>query len=234
MAVITRSMNTRLTVFLGMVVFATIRTFAQGLDTWSFRGVLTTGLPGSPYQAGLAYSADFAVDTARLSPQSTGLYFPTVGHYFRIACCSVGASSLGSGVLVANDRPIDGGSSFDGIVFSMFGEQSTGFPAGTLFDGSATGVTLVSSSSSPVATPFTDTSFPSTLDLNEFSQRYMTVYFGGGAVQGSVDSLYLNGVLISQIPEPGFFSLLAVGAFILILHLTRRSRSEHGSDRPAR
>jgi hypothetical protein len=135
-------------------------------------------------------------------------------------------------VFIANDQPSSGGGSFDGIVFSMFGEQSTGFPSGTLFDGSAFDVTLVSSSFGPTATPFSDTSFPSTLDLNQFSQRDMTVYFQSGPVSGSVDSLYLNGVLISQVPEPSFFSLFAVGALAWIGPLFFRGRSSRGRRRP--
>jgi hypothetical protein len=200
------------------------------LDTWNFRGVLTTGLPGSPYQAGLPYSVTFTVDTSQLTPNAAGVYFPTVAYSFFVNSVGFGASSLGSGVWVANDQSASGGGSFDGIVFSMSGDQSTGFPAGTLFDGSEFGVTLVANSSGPTATPFTDTSFPITLDLNQFPQRDMTVYFQSGPVHGTVDSLYLNGVLISQIPEPGVFSLLAGGMLGLCWQSFRRSSRSAASN----
>jgi hypothetical protein len=124
------------------------------------------------------------------------------GYGFTVDCCGFGASSTGSGVLIANDRSATGGGSFDGIIFSFFGEQSRGFPSGVQFDGSADGVTLVNNSSGPVAMPFTNTSFPSTLDLNQFSQRTMAAHFQSGVVIGSIDSFYINGILISQVPLP--------------------------------
>jgi hypothetical protein len=145
------------------------------------------------------------------------VYFPVLGYYLGAGSYGFGASSVGSGVLVANDQPANGGS-IDGIVFPYFGEQSTGFPNGVPLDGNAYGVSLVSSSSGPTALPLTDTSFPTTLDLNQFSQGYMNFYFqGGGRLRGSVDSLYINGVLISQVPEPSSFGLFGIGVIILLL-----------------
>jgi len=226
-------MYARWTRFFGMVGFVIAQNALAQIDTWSFRGVITTGLPGSPYQAGLPYSANFAVDASRLTPNSMGLYFPTLGYSWGVTCCGFGASSVGSGVLIANDQPTSGGGSFDGIIFSMFGEQSTGFPTGSSFDGSAFGVTLVSSSAGPTATPLIGTSFPSTLDLNQFSQRDMAVYFQGSPpVRGTVDSLYLNGVLVSQVPEPSFFSLSAIGTLVLLRRSIRRIRSWRPLEQP--
>jgi hypothetical protein len=206
----------RYLICLSVVSFAML-TSASGqspYETWTFDGIITTGLPGSPYRANLPYSVYFTVNTSLLTTTATGLYFPTMGYGFGAGSSGFGASSTGSGVLIANNEPTSGGGSFDGIIFSMFGEQSTGFPSGTLFDGSAFGITLVNSSPGSTATPFSDTSFPSTLNLNQFSQRYMTVYFQSGAVRGSVDSLYLNGILISQVPEPGVPGLFTFGGFL--------------------
>ncbi len=201
------------------------------IDNWTFYGTITQGLASGPYQANAAYSMRFAIDSTRLSPAAAGLYFPTVGYYFNAGSSGVGASSTGSGVLIANDQILSGGGSFDGIIFSMSGEESTGFPSGALFDGSVEGITLVNDSVGSTATPFTDTSFPSTLDLNQFSQRYMTFYFQSGAVKGSVDSFYINGVLISQIPEPGFFALFAASGLLLGCELVRRRKSGTSPDK---
>jgi len=192
-------------------------------DTWTFQGVITTGLAGSPYQVNSIYSVHFDVDTSRLTTTPTGLYFPTVTYGFGANGSGFGASSSGSGVLVANDHPTSGGS-FDGIIFSLFGEQDSGFSSGTLFDGSASGVTLVNGSGGSVATPFSGTSFPSTLNLEQFSSRYLTVYFQRGVVRGSVDSLYFNGVLISQVPEPAVSGLLVLGGVLLGLSGRRTNR----------
>lgn len=194
-------------------------------NQWTFKGIITTGLSDGPYQTGLPYSVFFNVDTSRLSTTASGLSFPISGYGFQVGVSCFISSSLGSGVLVANDQPGSGGGSFDGIIFSMFGEQSEGFPSGALFDGTAYGITLVNSSTGPVANPFSNTSFPSTLDLNQFSQRDMAVYFQDGPVRGSVDSLYLNGVLISQVPEPTISSLFVLGSVLVGLSLQMQRRS---------
>lgn len=201
-----------------LLTFSQIEPALGSIDTWTFDGTVTQGLAGSPYQANLPYSVYFYVDTTRISTVASGLYYPIVGYGFTENGAGFGASSTGSAVLIANDRPLSGGGSFDGIVFSMFGEGATSFP----FDGSAFGVTLVNDSTGPTATPFTGTSFPTTLDLNQFSRRDMTVYFQSGAVEGSVDSLYINGVLVSQVPEPGFISLFVSGIVVLTCRLVRR------------
>jgi hypothetical protein len=210
-------MNLRRVICSGFASFAILGgTSARGsVNTWTFNGIITTGLPGSPYQANLPYSVYFDVDNTWLAATSPGLYFPSAGYGFHANSSGFGASSQGSGVLVANDQPTGAGGSFDGVIFSMFGEQDTAFPSGVLFNGSAFGITLVNPSAGPTATPFNGTGFPTTLDLNQFSERYMAVYFQGGPVLGSVDSLYINGVLISQVPEPGVFGLLALGGLLL-------------------
>jgi hypothetical protein len=217
-------MNIGRSVYLSAVLFAILPN-AFGFDTWTFNGIVTTGLPGSPYRAGLPYGASFTIDTSRLATTPTGLYFPTLGYGFGVGHAGFGASSTGSGVLVANDRPGSGGGSFDGIIFSFFGEQDTGFSAATPFDGSADGITLVNTSGGPTATPFSDTSFPSALDLNQFSQRYLDVPFQGGSVLGTVDSLTINGVLVSQTPEPGTAGLLVLGGLLLGLSAQIRKRT---------
>jgi hypothetical protein len=194
-------------------------------DTWTFDGTITTGLPGSPYQAGLAYSVYFTLDTSRLTTAANGVYFPTESYGFGVNHSGFSGSSLGSGVLVANNQPASGGGSFDGIIFSMTGDQSSGFPAGSLFDGSEFGITLLNNSAGPTATPFNDTSFPSALNLNQFSQRYMSVYFQSGPVRGTVDSLFINGVLVSQTPEPGAVGLLVLGGLVFGLSAYFRNRT---------
>ncbi|HMD54825.1 MAG TPA: PEP-CTERM sorting domain-containing protein [Phycisphaerae bacterium] len=228
------SMNIRCLICLSGVLFAMLRSASgqSSYETWTFDGIITKGLPGSPYQVNVPYSVYFDVDTSRLATTATGLYFPTGGYGFDANSSGFGASSVGSGVLIANDQPTSGGGSFDGIIFSMFGEQSTGFPSGTLFDGSAFGITLVNSSEGPTATPFSDTSFPSTLDLNQFSQRYMTVYFQSGAVMGSVDSLYLNGILISQVPEPSVLGLFTLGGLLFGMWVKIDKQMEAASYQP--
>jgi hypothetical protein len=200
-------------------------------NQWTFKGIITTGLSDGPYQTGLPYSVFFDVDTSRLSTTTSGLYFPISGYGFQVGVSCFIAGSLGSGVLVANDQPRSGGGSFDGIIFSMFDEQS-GFPSGALFDGAAYGITLVNSSTGPVANPFSNTSFPSTLDLNQFSQRNMAVYFQDGPVRGSVDSLYLNGVLISQVPEPTISSLFVLGCVLVGLSTRIITRNKRKRVRP--
>jgi hypothetical protein len=219
-------MTTRRIAYLSAVLFAILPS-AFGFDTWTFNGIVTTGLPGSPYRAGLPYAASFTIDTSRLATTPTGLYFPTLGYGFGVNHSGFGASSVGSGVLVANDRPGSGGGSFDGIIFSFFGEQSSGFSASTPFDGSADGITLVNTSGGPTATPFIGTSFPSTLDLNQFSQRYLDVPFQGGSVLGTVDSLTINGVLVSQTPEPSVLGLLVLGGLLFGLpaFINRRNKT---------
>jgi hypothetical protein len=187
------------------------------IDTWTFDGIITTGLPGSPYTTGKPYSALFELDTTLLSPVASGLYFPITGYGFYVGGSGFGGGSPGGGVLIVNDQPLNGGGSFDGIIFSYW-DRSQGFPSGTRFDGSDYGITLVNDSIGSTAGPFIDTSFPSTLDLNQFSQRYMTEYFSNGEeieeINGSVDSLYLNGVLISQVPEPSFVNLFALNVLL--------------------
>jgi hypothetical protein len=185
---------------------------AASTCTFTFGGTLTQGLAGSPYMPGRAYTAYFDLDTTQLSPSGPGLYYATIRYGFDVSFSGFSASSLGSGVLVANDQPLNAGGSFDGIIFSMFGEQSTGFPAGALFDGSAFGITLVNNSAGPTATPFVDTSFPSTLNLSQFSERFLTVYFSGGTVKGTVDSFSITG----DIPEPSAWGLLLVGLAMLL------------------
>jgi len=196
-------------------------------DTWTFDGTITTGLPGSPFRTGLPYSVYFTLDTSRLTTTANGVYFPTESYGFGANHSGFGGSSLGSGVLVANNQPANGGGSFDGIIFSMTGDQNSGFPSGTLFDGSEFGITLVNNSAGPTATPFNDTSFPSALDLNQFAHRYMSVYFQSGPVRGTVDSLYINGVLVSQTPEPGAVGLLVLGGLVFGLadRICKRTRS---------
>jgi hypothetical protein len=192
------------------------------VDSWTFTGILTQGLSSGPYQAGAAYSLRFVIDSTRLAPAAEGLYFPITAYYLHIGSSGVSETLTGSGVLIANNQPLDGGRSCDGIIFSTHGEQSTGFPSGTLFDGSTAGITLANTLVGPTATPFTDTSFPSTLDLGQFSERYMTYYFQGGPIKGSVDSLYINDVL--QVPEPGSFSLFVASGLCLGCVLVRRRK----------
>jgi hypothetical protein len=216
-----------------MAIFALLgqNIFGQ-IETLTFDGTVTQGLAGSPYQANLPYSVYFDVDTTRLSIVASGLYYPTVGYGFNesslVGPVGFGASSVGSAVLIANDQPLSGGGSYDGIVFSMFGEGSTSFP----FDGSAFGITLVNDSAGPTATPFINTSFPTTLKLNQFSQRYMSVYFESGTVRGSVDSFYVNGILISQVPEPSFFGLYALTGLVLTCNYFCRCKSIHRKTLP--
>ncbi len=217
----------------GMALLMASRAAVSGsIDDWTFTGIITQGLAGGPYQANVPYSVRFSVDTTRLSTTASGLYFPTLGYGLSAGSSGFSASSVGSGVLIANNQPASGGGTYDGIIFSMFGEQSTGFPSGTLFDGSAFGITLANHSAGPTATPFTDTSFPSTLDLNQFAQRNMTVYFQSGAVRGSVDDLYLNGVLISRVPEPGLPGFFALSGLLLGGEVVRRRKSHTSPERP--
>jgi hypothetical protein len=212
---------------LSIVLLAVLRNepASGAIYTWTFTGTITQGLAGSPYQVNSPYSVHFDVDSTLISTVASGLYYPILGYGFTANQSGFGASSLGSGVLVANNQPRAGGGSYDGIIFSMFGEQGSGFPTGALFDGSAFGITLVNNSPGATATPFTDTSFPTTLDLNQFAQRYMTVYFQSGAVKGSVDSLYINGVLISQVPEPNVFGLFALSGSLFAVKLARRRKT---------
>ncbi len=221
-------MNIRRIAYLGAVLFAVLPGAfgVTAFDTWTFNGIITTGLPGSPYQAGLPYSVFFTLDTTRLTTTANGVYFPTESFGFGVNHSGFGGSSLGSGVLVANNQPASGGGSFDGIIFSMTGDQNSGFPSGTLFDGSEFGITLVNNSTTPTATPFSDTSFPSALDLNQFNERYMSVYFQSGPVRGTVDSLTINGVLVSQTPEPGVFGLLVLGGLLFGVSAHSRKRTK--------
>jgi hypothetical protein len=197
---------------------------------WTFAGTITSGIPGSPYLQGRRYTAYFDIDTSLTTTTPSGLYYPITGYGFDVyfgtnSVVGFGASSTGSGVLIANDQATGGGGSFDGIIFSQFGEQSTGFPSGAAFDGSVDGITLANYSVGSTATPFTDTSFPSTLNLNNFSNRYLTEYFQDGTVRGSVNSLTINGVLVSAVPEPGPFSLIACGGCLCwgIANIRRKS-----------
>ena len=188
--------------------------------TWKFAGTITSTTQGGIFYPGESCSWSFAVNTSLLTTTSSGLYFPIGSYLFSAGTYGAGGSSLGSGVLIANDQPAPGGGSFDGIIFSP-DDQSSGFPVGTKFDGTAYGVTLANYSSGSTATPFSDTSFPSTLDLNQFSQRDMTMYFqGGGNIIASINDLYINGALVSAVPEPGtdkvmFFGVLLFGGSCL-------------------
>lgn len=186
----------------------------SSLDTWTFEGTLTKGLPGSPYLSGLRYSASFDIDKARLQNNASGLYFPTLGYGFQIACCGVSSSSTGSGVLIANDLPDPAQGSFDGILFGVNAEPSTGFPGEHSFDGSAWGITLVNHSAESSAGPFTEASFPARLELGSFETRILNFRFQQGTVVGSVDTLRLNGILMSQVPEPATTALLALGSLL--------------------
>ncbi|HTY87844.1 MAG TPA: hypothetical protein VMB80_10300 [Candidatus Acidoferrum sp.] len=207
----------------GMALLLVSRAPVRGvIDNWTFYGIITQGLASGPYQVNVPYSMRFAIDSTRLTPSASGLYLPTVGYYFNAGSGGVGASSTGSGVLVANDQSRSGGGSFDGIIFSMFGE---GLSDTAPFDGTVDGITLVNASAGSTATPFTGMSFPSALDLNQFTQRYMSLGFQGGTVKGTVNSFYINGVLISQVPEPGPLTLLAAGGALLVCGRIHRRKA---------
>ena len=201
-------------------------------QTWTFAGDITAGLPGSPYLQGRHYSANFTIDTSLTTTTPSGLYYPIIDYGFDVYygthnVAGFGASSDGSGVLIANDQA-RGGGSFDGIIFSQFGEQSTGFPSGAAFDGTVDGITLVNNSTGSTATPFTDTSFPTSLNLNNFSNRYLTESFSGGTVTGTVTSLTINGILVSAVSEPGALSLAACGGCLWFgLASARRRMGRH-------
>jgi hypothetical protein len=194
------------------------------LDLWEFRGVFTEGLPTGAYQTGAPYSMRFVVDGDRVSPNPEGSYFPTIAYYFTVDCCGMSATSLGSAIFVANDRSTTEGGFFDGIVFGFGLETSAGLDDRTIFGGSADGITLVRSSASPSGGPFTDPGFPAGLDLTQFPERVMTLNFEQGTVHGTVESLYLNNILISQVPEPACSALMAMGAFVVACALFRGRR----------
>ena len=185
-------------------------------DIWQFQGVLTKGYASGVMTPGTPYSFRFDVSTPPLPQAQPGLYFPTTYFSFNAGTYGYTGGIAGGGVLIANDQPLSGGGSFDGMMFSL-STQDSGFPANSPWDGTATGITLVSDSPGTTAAPFSDTSLPSTLDLNQFSQRTMTLYFNTGGVitmvQGSIESLYINGVL--QVPEPSCLGLLALACLSL-------------------
>ncbi len=57
----------------------------------------------------------------------------------------------------------------------------------------------------------------SSLDLNSFSERYTTVHFdsrGINVLKASVDQFYIDGVLISQVPELRVESIIAAAVFL--------------------
>jgi hypothetical protein len=217
------SIRVRRLACVGLVLWGFLPRAGAQYVTWKFAGKIISSTQGG-FQPGVNCSWSFTFDPTRLATTPSGLYFPTVGYLFSAGNYGASGSSLGSGVLVANDQPAAGGGSFDGIVFSPL-DQSSGFPSGTLFDGSAYGVTLANYSAGPTATPFTGTGFPGTLNLNQFSQRDMTMYFqGGGEIIGSVDAFYVNGTLASQVPEPGTLGLLGLGSMVAALGCSVRRR----------
>lgn len=194
---------------------------------WEFDGIITRALSSGPPALGSSYSMQFYLSNPLPAPAGPGLYFPTLQMRFSDGSYGYTAGFSGAGVLVANDQPRSGGGSFDGMLFSL-SDQGSGFPSGVRWDGSDTGITLVRNSSGPTAPPLSGTDFPTTLDLNQFSQRTMTLYFNtpGGleALQGSVDRLYINGVL--QVPEPSCLALLVLGGGLAAFASSaRKSRS---------
>lgn len=197
-------------------------------ETWKFSGVITssTASPSTFFGVGLPCSWSFTLDTSQLATTASGIYYPTVGFTFSAGDYGYSGSAIGDEVLIANDQPVSGGGSFDGIMFS----DSTG----AQFGGSPDGVTLENFSSGPTATPFTSTGFPSTLDLNEFSDRDMALNFQGGSyVIGSVDALYINGNLVSEVPEPETGVLFGLGLLLCAMITSSRScvrREEQQAD----
>src|SRR5512146_3590022 len=94
----------------GFVVLAVLLALSRDLAaastcTFTFGGPLTQGLAGSPTAPGRAYTAFFDLDTTQLTPAGPGLYYPTIRYGFDVSFSGFTSTSLGSGVLVANDQP---------------------------------------------------------------------------------------------------------------------------------
>jgi hypothetical protein len=204
-----------------------------GEETWSFEGVITKAPSDPRIHLNDPYTVTFGLDDTRLQPNLTGLFSATVTFNFETAACGCfGESSSGSLVVVANDRPIAGGAgSFDGLIFSMDNNPNAPVPE---FNGLAYGVTLISRATGPTATPFVSSSFPKAIDLNQFSERTTQIYFAQDLqLAGSVDRVYKNGVLISEVPEPNSLTLLLCGIGILLPWVnTKLKRSRHRASVP--
>jgi hypothetical protein len=194
----------------GLVLCGILPKASAQYVTWTFSGTVTS-TTASGFRVGENCSWTFDLPTV-MTPSVPGYY--TDGEGFAFVCGNYGFSGSGGGYFwIANDQAVSGGGSMDGIMFTPFT-----FPADATFDGSVTGVTLANYSSGPTATPFTSVNFPSTINLNQFSQRDIEISFEGGSdIIGSVNDFYINGALVSQVPEPGVCSLSATGLILAAL-----------------
>ena len=199
---------------------------AQTYQDWAFVGRITAG---EPPRMGMVYSMTYTIDSSLVGSGIEGLYFPVVGINFLIPesysgsglppypGIGWGAGMRYGGVLVVNDRPDSGGGSFDGL---MFGENdSPGFPGQLKWGGSDLGISLTSRSEDNLAVPFSSAEFPDTLDLNDFSVRSMRTSWGGFA--GTVDQLYIDGRLVSEVPEPSSLAVLGIGTIVALFSKRR-------------
>jgi hypothetical protein len=196
---------------------------ASSYVSWEFRGVVTeSGKALAP--VGSWYSFEYS-----FNPMNIWMQYPPLEHSalysrgslnFDLLSTHVGYSGAALSLQVMNDLPMSGEVA-DALWFkySWSGEPQ--------LDGRDLGITLFNRVPGASAAPLTSTAYPVALDLNDYSERHMSMDWPG-AILGSVDQFYINGVLVSEvIPEPGTVSLVGMGALcVVLLPATMKRRTE--------
>lgn len=196
---------------------SSIAVAADTIHYWYFTGTVTSVDPREIFaHVGDPYVLRIGFDTA--SANNTGISFPVGAMSIDVHNIGIGASLLGGEAFVGNDMPQSGGGSFD--CFYLSNISNYGSPAGLALDGTDLGITLINRSQASTAGPFTSRNFPGSIDLSQFSERYMSVNYFYGVMRGTIDHLYID-----QIPEPGAFSIAALGMVLCRRRLFKTTRA---------
>jgi hypothetical protein len=186
---------------------------ADTIHYWFFTGTVTSVDPRETFaHVGDPYVLRIGFDTANAN--NTGVSYPVGAMSITVHNIGIGASLLGGEAFVGNDMPRAGGGSFD--CFFLSNESNYGSPLNLALNGSDLGITLINTSQTSTAGPFTSRNFPSTIDLSAFNERYMCVNFFYGPMRGTIDGLYFE-----QVPEPGALSIIGLGFLVFSRRLLK-------------
>jgi len=213
-----------------MLALGSASSSAQDIHIWRFTGEITKSdsaiiplvSPGAPFEA------TYRIDYNLFSQLIVGSYpAPSfVSAEFHAGGYSATFSGAG-GIRVEDNLPFPSGGSLDFLILTVWNNYF--FPS-VHVGGAENGVSLIANVPRTGGGPFPALIDPRALDLNQFDQRFFTTYPTVDGVrfmtQGTVEQFYIDGALISQVPEPGVDALL-VGGAVFIAARARISRRTH-------